>query len=103
DGGNVQIMSIPRDTWVDVEGHGKSKINSALSYGGLPLAVSTVSDFIGTYLDIVSIIDFEGFKALTDRLGGVTVKSLQDFEKNGYTGTSVSIVQGGDAAFAFVP
>src|SRR5699024_844657 len=54
DGGNVQIMSIPRDTWVDVEGHGKSKINSALSYGGLPLAVSTISDFIGTDLDHVA-------------------------------------------------
>src|SRR5699024_3661648 len=48
DGGNVQIMSIPRDTWVDVEGHGKSKINSAPSYGGLPLAVSEVADVMVT-------------------------------------------------------
>ncbi|UVI36610.1 LCP family protein [Brevibacterium spongiae] len=102
DGGSVQIMSIPRDTWVDVEGHGKAKINSALSYGGLPLAVTTVSDFIGTDLDHVAIIDFEGFKALTDSLGGVTVNSEQAFEKNGYSFTQGENVLNGDEALTFV-
>ena len=102
DGGNVQIMSIPRDTYVDIDGHGKSKINSALSYGGLPLAVSTVSDFIGTELDHVAIIDFEGFKALTDSLGGVTVNSEQAFEKDGYSFTKGENVLNGDQALTFV-
>ncbi|MDN6602541.1 LCP family protein [Brevibacterium sp.] len=101
-GSKVQIMSIPRDSWVDIEGHGKAKINSALSYGGLPLAVSTVSDFIGTDLDHVAIIDFEGFKALTDSLGGVTVNSEQAFEKNGYTFTKGENVLNGDEALTFV-
>ena len=102
DGGTVQILSIPRDTYVDIEGHGKSKINAALSYGGLPLAVSTVSDFIGTDVDHVAIIDFEGFKALTDSLGGVTVNSEQAFEKNGYTFTQGENVLNGDEALTFV-
>lgn len=101
-GGSVQIMSIPRDSYVDIEGHGKAKINAALSYGGLPLAVSTVSDFIGTELDHVAIIDFEGFKALTDSLGGVTVNSEQAFEKNGYTFTKGENVLDGDQALTFV-
>ena len=101
-GSKVQIMSIPRDSWVDIEGHGKAKINSALSYGGLPLAVSTVSDFIGTELDHVAIIDFEGFKALTDSLGGVTVNSEQSFEKNGYTFTKGENDLNGDEALTFV-
>ncbi|SMX81913.1 LCP family protein [Brevibacterium aurantiacum] len=101
-GSNVQVMSIPRDSWVDIEGHGKAKINSALSTGGLPLAVSTISDFIGTELDHVAIIDFEGFKALTDSLGGVTVNSEQSFEKNGYTFTKGENVLDGDEALTFV-
>src|SRR5699024_1180911 len=132
DGGNVQIMSIPRDTRGDVEGRGTPKVKSALydggppvavsattdvlrtdlhhrgniasplSYVGLPLAVSTVSDFIGTGLDHVSILDFEGFKALTDSLGGVTVNSEQAFEKNGYTFTKGENVLDGDEALTFV-
>lgn len=101
-GSDVQVMSIPRDSWVDIEGHGKAKINSALSTGGLPLAVSTISDFIGTELDHVAIIDFEGFKALTDSLGGVTVNSEQAFEKNGYTFTKGENVLDGDEALTFV-
>ncbi|GAA1854230.1 LCP family protein [Brevibacterium marinum] len=102
DGSKVQIMSIPRDSWVDIEGYGKAKINAALSYGGLPLAVSTVSDFIGTDLDHVAIIDFDGFKALTDSLGGVTVHSEQSFEKNGYTFTQGENLLNGDEALTFV-
>lgn len=102
DGSKVQVMSIPRDSYVDIEGHGKSKINAALSYGGLPLAVSTVSDFIGTDLDHVAIIDFEGFKALTDSLGGVTVNSEQEFEQNGHTFTKGENVLNGDEALTFV-
>ncbi|WP_240372438.1 LCP family protein [Brevibacterium zhoupengii] len=101
-GSNVQVMSIPRDSWVDIEGHGKAKINSALSTGGLPLAVSTISDFIGTELDHVAIIDFEGFKALTDSLGGVTVNSEQSFEKNGYTFEKGENLLDGDEALTFV-
>lgn len=101
-GSDVQVMSIPRDSWVDIEGHGKAKINSALSTGGLPLAVSTISDFIGTELDHVAIIDFEGFKALTDSLGGVMVNSEQAFEKNGYTFEKGENVLDGDEALTFV-
>lgn len=101
-GSNVQVMSIPRDSWVDIEGHGKAKINAALSYGGLPLAVSTVSDFIGTDLDHVAIIDFEGFKALTDSLGGVRVNSEQEFEQNGHQFSKGENILNGDEALTFV-
>lgn len=101
-GNNVQVMSIPRDSWVDIEGHGKAKINAALSYGGLPLAVSTVSDFIGTELDHVAIIDFEGFKALTDSLGGVHVNSEQAFTRKGHTFEQGENLLNGEEALAFV-
>ena len=76
----AQIMSIPRDTWVDIEGHGQGKINAAMSHGGLPLATPTVSDFIDAPIHHVAIMDFEGFQALTDSVGGVTVESESSFE-----------------------
>lgn len=76
-------MSVPRDSWVDIEGHGKAKINAAMSYGGLPLATKTFSEFIGAPIHHVAIIDFEGFQGLSTALGGVDVKSEEAFSSNG--------------------
>lgn len=70
----VTIVSIPRDSWVTLPGYGEAKINSALPLGGPPLAVATVEDLTGIRVDHVAMIDGDGFRALTDALGGVTVE-----------------------------
>lgn len=70
---HVTVMSIMRDNWVGIQGVGEAKINAAVAYGGLPLAINTVENFIGARIDHVALIDFESFKGLTDALGGVTV------------------------------
>lgn len=70
---DVSIMSIPRDSWVDVPGHGRAKINAAYSYGGPPLTIQTVEQLTGIHIDHVVVADFESFKALTDEIGGVTI------------------------------
>lgn len=98
----LQIMSIPRDTWVEVEGHGQAKINAAMSHGGLPLATQTVSDFIGAPIHHVAIMDFEGFQALTDSVGGVTVESEQGFESGGHSFSEGQNELSGEEALAFV-
>lgn len=72
------IISIPRDTYVSVpelEGHGgvKAKINAAFAWGGIPLTVLTVEKFTGVKIDHVVKIDFNGFKDMTDAVGGVDV------------------------------
>lgn len=72
------IISIPRDTYVSVpelNGHGgvKAKINAAFAWGGIPLTVMTVEKFTGVKIDHVVKIDFNGFKGMTDALGGVDV------------------------------
>jgi LCP family protein required for cell wall assembly len=75
------VVSIPRDSWVDVPGHGKNKINAAFSFGGPALMVQTVEQLTDVRIDHIVIADFEGFKDLTDLLGGVTVtvpKSTRD-------------------------
>lgn len=79
DGGQMYIMSIMRDTWVDIPGVGEAKINAALDHGGMPLMVQTVEEHFGTRIDEVALVDFAGFEGLTDALGGVTVNVPQSF------------------------
>ncbi|WP_420829099.1 LCP family protein [Brevibacillus fulvus] len=67
------LFSVLRDTYVEIPGHGKAKINSALVDGGPELAMETVSEFTGLQVDRYVITDFEGFKGLIDTLGGVQV------------------------------
>lgn len=70
---HATVMSIMRDNWVDIQGYGPAKINAAFSFGGIPLAVNTVENFIGARIDHVAIVDFESFKGLSDAVGGVTI------------------------------
>lgn len=73
DGKNITMMSIMRDTWVDIPGHGEAKINAAMAFGGVPLVVQTLESAFNNRIDHVAIVDFEGFKVMTDALGGVQV------------------------------
>ncbi len=81
---SAQIISIPRDSWVPVPTFpgdigGEAKINAAFSWGGPALAVRTIQDFTGLHIDHVAMIDWNGFKGLTDALGGVRVYIPQTF------------------------
>lgn len=69
----VTMISIPRDTRVTIPGHGQQKINAAYTFGGPSLAVETVSDLAGVEINHYAEIDFDGFKAVVDALGGVEV------------------------------
>ena len=67
------IISIPRDSWVTIPGHGQAKINAGFSFGGPTLMVQTVESVTGVRIDHVAIVDFDGFKQITDALGGVQI------------------------------
>jgi LCP family protein required for cell wall assembly len=102
---NIYTMSIMRDLWVDIPGHGEAKINSALALGGTPLMVQTVESIFQQRIDHVAMIDFEGFKGLTDALGGVTVNTKLPFTSNDLKGQSFAPGQhtfNGTEALAFV-
>jgi LCP family protein required for cell wall assembly len=73
DRSRVTITSIPRDSWVNIPGHGKNKINAGFGFGGPTLMVQTVESLTGVRIDHVVIVDFEGFQDITDELGGVRV------------------------------
>ena len=69
----IFYLSIPRDLWVDIPGHGSDRINTAYQIGGSPLALKTVKSFTGLDVDHVVVVDFARFKELIDRIGGIDV------------------------------
>ena len=73
-GGANASLSIPRDTVVDIPGHGTNKINAAYAFGGPALATQTVKAFLGIEINHVVEVSFENFPQLIDALGGVTYK-----------------------------
>jgi LCP family protein required for cell wall assembly len=69
----ASVISIPRDSWVQVPGYGSAKVNAAFSLAGPSLAVATVEQLTGLRIDHLAVIDWAGFEDLTDAVGGVTV------------------------------
>jgi LCP family protein required for cell wall assembly len=73
-GGANATLSIPRDTVVDIPGHGRAKINAAYAFGGPALAVRTVESYLGIEVNHLVEVNFENFPSLIDALGGITYK-----------------------------
>jgi LCP family protein required for cell wall assembly len=73
-GGKNATLSIPRDTVVDIPGHGQDKINAAYAYGGPALAIRTVEQYLGIDVNHLVEVNFENFPQLVDALGGITYK-----------------------------
>ena len=70
-GERAQILSLPRDLKVDIPGHETNRINAAFVFGGPDLLVDTVRQNLGVAVNNYVEIDFAGFAALVDELGGV--------------------------------
>jgi LCP family protein required for cell wall assembly len=70
---DVQVVSIPRDSWVNIPGHGMNKINAAFGLGGPALMVRTVEDQTGLKINDYVEVNFLGFVKVVDALGGVDV------------------------------
>lgn len=73
DHSRVQVVSLPRDSWVDIPGHGMNKINAAIGLGGPRLMVRTVEKATGLAINDYLEIDFLGFVKVINALGGVNV------------------------------
>lgn len=69
----VWMMSIPRDTRVQIPGHGTAKINQAFYYGGPELAIKTVREFTGVPINHYMEVNFRGFEKVVDAMGGVWI------------------------------
>lgn len=69
----VSLLSIPRDTRVDIPGRGVDKINSAYPYGDIDTTIETVENFLDIRIDYYILVDFKEFKEMVDTLGGITL------------------------------
>jgi LCP family protein required for cell wall assembly len=73
-GGANSRLSIARDTVVDIPGSGRQKINAAYAIGGAPLAIRTVSQYLGTDINHLIEVSFADFPELIDAMGGIAYK-----------------------------
>jgi LCP family protein required for cell wall assembly len=90
-GGHAARLSIPRDTVIEIPGHGLQKINAAHEYGGPAESVSVIKHWLGIPINHVVEVNFESFPQLIEAMGGVT-----------YTGGCiVSNLDGGSADGGF--
>lgn len=69
--GAPTLLSIPRDSYVSVPGHGENKINAAYALGGPALLAQTVEENTGVRVDGYVSVGFDGFVAIIDALGGI--------------------------------
>lgn len=81
---SVKMLSIPRDTRTEIVGKGKQdKINHAYAFGGIPMAMDTVENFLDIPIDYYIEVNMKGFTDLVDAVGGVKVKNDLDFTQDG--------------------
>jgi LCP family protein required for cell wall assembly len=73
------IISIPRDAMVDIPGRGKAKINAAYAYGGADLLLQTLEHLFSLEVPYYAHVNFRGFVAMVDAIGGVRVNAKKDF------------------------
>ncbi|MEV6320528.1 LCP family protein [Nocardia sp. NPDC051787] len=71
--GKTTLVSLPRDSYVSIPGHGKDKLNAAFALGGPALLAQTVEIATGLRIDHYAQIGFGGFASVVDTLGGIDV------------------------------
>jgi len=75
----LKLTSIMRDTYVEISGYGKTKINEAYAKGGAPLAIKTLNENFNLNIRDYVTVNFFGLEKVIDLLGGVTVE-VKDYE-----------------------
>lgn len=75
------LVSLPRDSYLAIPGHGRNKLNAAFSIGGPELLIRTVEQATGLHIDHYAEIGFGGFVGVVDAVGGVDMcipESIRD-------------------------
>lgn len=96
------MLSIPRDTYVNIPGRGLDKINHAYAFGGVELAVQTVEEAFNLPIHIYSRVNMEGFQQGIDAIGGVTVNNTQSFSQGGSNFSEGPIHLSGSQALDYI-
>ncbi|WP_245646893.1 LCP family protein [Microtetraspora niveoalba] len=78
--GRPTLVSLPRDSYVPIEGHGSDKLNAAYAFGGPELLAKTVERVTGIRIDHYMEIGFGGFVGIVDAIGGVNICVKQNIK-----------------------
>jgi polyisoprenyl-teichoic acid--peptidoglycan teichoic acid transferase len=82
---SMTMLSIPRDTRVEIAGRGKmDKINHSYAFGGTKMTVETVENFLDLKLDYYIKVNMEALSEIVDALGGITVNNNLTWSDEGY-------------------
>ncbi|MCR1938522.1 transcriptional regulator [Enterococcus faecalis] len=96
------IVSIPRDTYVEIVGHNTTdKINHAYAFGGAAMAMDTVQNYLDIPIDHYVSINMKGLKELVDAVGGIEVNNDITFSQDGYDFTIGKTTLDGYQALAY--
>ena len=84
--GEIKLISVYRDTYVNIDGHGLDKITHAYSYGEAPLAISTLNKNLDLNIKEFVTVNFDSVAEAVDQLGGITLSITSEETKyiNGY-------------------
>lgn len=74
----IEMVSIPRDSLVDIPGVGEDKVNASLAYGGMDLLKETVENLTDSPVDHTVLINFDSFADIIDAMGGITINVEED-------------------------
>lgn len=104
--GKATLVSIPRDTKVEIEGHGTQKINAAYAFGGPAGAVEAVEKMSGVEISHYAEIHFDELEKAVDQLGGIWVDIPVSNDQTGASNSGVELNAGmqrlnGEQALAF--
>jgi polyisoprenyl-teichoic acid--peptidoglycan teichoic acid transferase len=98
--GEVKLLSVPRDLYVEIEPGERDKINAAYAYGGVDQARSVMEGLTGITVDNYVIVDFQGFQEVINAIGGVKVDVGHDvFPEKWHMGEGVQRLGGRKALF----
>ena len=74
----VKLISVYRDTYVNIEGHGLDKITHAYSYGEVPLAIKTLNTNLDLNIKEFVTVNFDAVKEIVDNIGGISMNITQE-------------------------
>ena len=94
------LVSIPRDTMIDIDGYGTNKFNAAYNYGGAAAAIREASQLTGVDISHYAEVNFDALVSLVDAVGGVDVvvdERIDDPDAdNSWSGTDPVIIEEGE-------
>ena len=96
------LVSLARDTYVDIPGQGKQdKLNHAYAFGGASLAMDTVENYLNIPINHYVSINMAGLKELVNAVGGIEVNNNLTFSQDGYDFTTGKISLDGEQALSY--